>query len=67
MGKNITPWGIQCKMQMVATGKSLTALSQETGFSRTYISAIINGRLAAPDDTIKTISSALKVDSALAR
>ena len=38
MGKNITPWGKQCKIQMVSLGKTLADLSKETGLSRTYIS-----------------------------
>lgn len=65
MGKNITPWGIQCKMQMVAKGKSLTDLSRETGLSRTYISAIINGRILAPEDTKIKISKSLSVSDDL--
>lgn len=62
MGKNITPWGKQCKIQMVNLGKTLTDLSKETGFSRTYISAIINGRVIAPMETKQKISENLLVD-----
>lgn len=67
MKRELTPWGKQCKIQMVALGKSLSDLSDETNLSRTYISAIINGRLLAPEETMNAISSALEVDAALAR
>ncbi len=62
MGKTLSPWGRQCKAQMIILGKSLADLSQETNLSRTYISSIINGRMVAPDDTVKLICDALKVD-----
>lgn len=62
MGKNITPWGKQCKIQMFSLGKTLTDLSKETGLSRTYISSIINGRVVAPQETICKISESLSVD-----
>ncbi len=62
MQKTITPWGIQCKMQMIALGKSLTDLSRETGFSRTYVSAIINGRVKAPKETKAKIGKCLSVN-----
>ncbi len=67
MKRELTPWGKQCKIQMVALGKSLSDLSNETNLSRTYISAIINGRQVAPEETMNAISSALDVDVALAR
>lgn len=63
MGKNISPWGKKCKMQMIALGKSLTDLSVETGLSRTYISAIINGRMVAPQETKDKISKSLSVNT----
>lgn len=62
MGKNITPWGKQCKVQMFSLGKTLTDLSKETGLSRTYISAIINGRIVVPQETKRKISESLLVD-----
>ena len=65
MSKTITQWGKQCKIQMVTLDKSLVDLSKETGYSRTYISSIINGRVVAPVDTVQKISSALHVDVAL--
>lgn len=63
----LSPWGQQCKVQMLVLGKSLTLLSQETKLSRSYISAIINGRVIVPDETVKVISDALKVDMELER
>lgn len=65
--RELSPWGKQCKIQMVVLGKSLTDLSNETNLSKTYISSIINGRMIPPEDTIRTISNALEVDMALGR
>lgn len=67
MKRELSPWGRQCKIQMVALDKNLYDLNQETGLSRSYISAIINGRMTAPDETVQTISRALMVDAALER
>ncbi len=64
--RELSPWGKQCKVQMIVLGKSLTDISHETKLSRTYISAIINGRQVAPEETINAISAALEVDTALA-
>lgn len=42
--RELSPWGRQCKAQMILMGKTLDSLSRETSLSRSYISAIINGR-----------------------
>lgn len=63
--RSIPEWGKQCKVQMVLLGKTLADVSSTTGLGRTYISAIINGRSIAPDETIEKISKALEVDPAL--
>ncbi len=65
--RKLSPWGRKCKVQMVVLEKNLSALSQETNLSKSYISAIINGRVIVPDETIQTISRALEVDVTLAR
>ena len=65
MGRKLSPWGKQCKMQMVALNKSLTDLADETKLSRTYLSAIINGKVVVPEKTVHAISDALEVDRAL--
>ncbi len=62
MGKTMTPWGKACKLQMVALDKSLDDISKETGYSRTYISAIINGRYIVPEGTMRKIGTALGID-----
>lgn len=61
MAKNLSPWGKLCKIQMVSLGKSLGQISEETQLSRTYISAIINGRVYAPQDTVDKISKSLEI------
>lgn len=61
MGRNMTPWGRQCKVQMAALGLTLNDLADSIGLSNTYISAIINGRVMAPDETIEKINMALQV------
>lgn len=65
--RELSPWGRQCKVQMVVLGKTLSDLSAETKLSKTYISSTINGRMIPPEDTIRTISNALEVDAALGR
>lgn len=50
---------------MLILGKSLADISNDTNYSRTYISAIINGRIVAPQETVKAISKALNVDITL--
>lgn len=63
--RELSPWGKQCKIQMVALNKSLSDLSAETKLSKTYISSIINGRMIPPEGTIRVISNALEVDMSL--
>lgn len=65
--RELSPWGKQCKIQMFTLGKSLGDLSRETNLSKTYISAIINGRTVAPEKTVGMISRALEVDMGLKR
>ena len=64
MGKNITPWGKQCKVQMALLGLSLKDLSETVGLTNTYVSAIINGRVVAPEETVAKINQALQVKEA---
>jgi len=61
MSKTITPWGRQCKAQLAIKGIFLTGLSDATGLSRTYLSAIINGRITAPRETINKVNHALDI------
>lgn len=61
MSKSITPWGRQCKAQMILKNLTLEELSASAGFSKTYISAIINGRIVAPDETVQKINAALEI------
>ena len=65
MSKTITPWGKQCKVQMMLLGLSLKELSEIVGLSHTYVSAIINGRIVVPEETVKKISKALQVKEAV--
>lgn len=62
MHKMITPWGRRCKSQMILLPKTLTELARETGYTTTYVSSIINGRVVAPPETAEKISAALNVD-----
>ena len=65
MKRGLSPWSKQCKVQMLVLEKSLDQLSKETGFSKSYLSSIINGRIIVPEETVKIISNALDVDMAL--
>lgn len=67
MKRSISPWGKQCKIQMIALEKKLEDVAKDTGLGRTYISAIINGRLIPPDTTYDAISESLKVDPKLSK
>lgn len=62
MSKTITPWGKQCKAQMTLQGLTLKELSEAVGLSHTYVSAIINGRIIAPQETVEKINKVLKPD-----
>lgn len=62
MKKKLSPWGQQCKVQMLIMGKTLDDLSTAIQLSRNYISAIINGRMIVPEETIQKISNELNVD-----
>lgn len=61
IGRSLTPWGRECKAQMILLDKSLEDLAIETNLSRNYISAIINGRIVVPEETRDKISSALNI------
>lgn len=63
--KTISKWGTECKVQMLRKDMSLKDVSEATGLTRTYISAIINGRVIVPQETMMKIGDALEVDSAL--
>lgn len=65
MKRELSKWGKQCKVQMLVLEKNLSQLSKETGFSKSYLSSIINGRIIVPEETIKIISDSLGVDMAL--
>lgn len=62
MSKTITPWGRQCKVQMMLQGLTLKELAAAVGLSHTYVSAIINGRTIAPQETVERINEALGFD-----
>ena len=64
MSKTITPWVKQFKVQMMLLGLSIKELSEIVGLSHTYVSAIINGRIVVPEETVKKISKALQVKEA---
>jgi len=64
-GKYITPWGRQCKSQMILLGKTLASLSEEVGFSKFYVSGVINGRVAGGENAVEKISRALGVSADL--
>jgi len=61
LGRTITPWGRECKSQMILKDISLQELADKTGLSRNYVSAIINSRVAVPEETIAKISTALDI------
>jgi transcriptional regulator with XRE-family HTH domain len=46
---------------MALRGMTLKELGNVTGYSATYLSSIINGRLIVPDETIQKINTALNI------
>ena len=62
MSRTITAWGRRCKAQMILLPKSLTELAKEVGYSETYVSSIINGRVVVPAETAEKITAALNVE-----
>lgn len=66
MGKNMTPWGKTCKVQMAVMGLSLKDLADSIGLTNTYVSAIINGRVVAPEETVEKINKALQIKNSSA-
>lgn len=63
MAKTITAWGRQCKAQMALHDIKLGDIAKSSGLSRSYISAIINGRIIVPEETVKKINKALRMVS----
>ena len=61
LGKNITPWGKMCKAQMVLLDMSLADVAKKAGYSRSYVSAVINGRVVVPEESRQKIGAVLKV------
>lgn len=60
MKKELTPWCKRAKMAMLEQGVSGIKLAQDLGYSRCYISSIINGRKMCPP-AIKRISDYLNI------
>jgi cyanate lyase len=65
MSKTITKWGRECKLQMVRRDLLLKDVAEATGYTRTYVSAIINGRVLVPRETQEKIGEAIGVDNSL--
>ena len=63
--RTVPAWGRICKAQMVILDKSLNDMCTESGFSRSYVSGIMNGRIYGPPEAIEKISSTLNVDPKL--
>lgn len=59
LGKHRDAWGKRCKVQMTLKDISLQDIANSTGYSRTYISSIINGRVMVPDETKQKVEEAL--------
>lgn len=61
MSKTIGPWGKMCKTQMINQSITLKELAAQAGLSTTYVSAIINGRIIVPEETINKINKVLNI------
>ena len=63
--RTVPVWGRICKAQMAMLDKSLDDVCTESGYSRSYVSGIMNGRTYGPPEAIEKISKALSVDPKL--
>lgn len=61
----MSDWGKECKVQMLRKNMSLKDVAAVTGYTGTYISAIINGRVTPPFSTLEKINLVLGVDRKL--
>lgn len=61
----MSDWGKECKVQMLRKGMTLKDVADATSYTRTYISAIINGRVIPPFETMEKINSVLEVNKEL--
>ncbi len=61
IGKSITPWGKMCKSQMCLKNITLEELAEAVGLSKNYTSAVINGRVVAPQSTLDKIGRELGI------
>ena len=62
MSRNLSPWGMQCKRQMLELGKTYADIGAEIGRSRIYICQIVTGKSIPPQEMYDAISKALDVD-----
>lgn len=60
-----TTWGRQCRANMMLKGMTYYDLVRLTGYSRIYLSKVINGKVKASDEALETISKTLEVDKSI--
>ena len=58
-------WGRQCRANMMLKGMTYNDLVELTGYSRIYLSKVINGKKQISEQALRNISKALEVDPKL--
>ena len=61
MAKTLSPWCKSAKKAMIDKDLSVQDLATQAGFTREYVSAIVNGRQYSPD-AIGKISEILEIN-----
>lgn len=60
MGRVLSPWCKQVKIELINRDMAVGELAKEIGKSREYTSAVVNGRIYS-EPTVKAISDVLNI------
>ena len=60
MPRELSPWGKRAKIAMIRKGITGVELARELGYSRSYVTSVLNGRAKCPP-AIKRISDYLDI------
>ena len=61
MGKLLSPWGQQVKIEQIKRGWDNKRLAEEAHLSREYCLAVVHGRVISPN-AVAAISKAVGID-----
>lgn len=61
MARELSPWGRQVKIEQIKRGWSNQQLAEEAHLSKTYVNAVVYGRVISPK-AVRIISDALGIE-----